>query len=1104
MIVVFPPDRDGTLLIRIASNPPSLSPLSQWSSEHNPFPVKKMHTAGTLRFLDIRKHGVLDAVDHSHRPPSKARLLKNGTTKTNHSPVVNEVLKPNATKSETLSHSAPRSISTPDVAPEATTRSGRHTGATPSSTTPNDEANAFEDAAQIDDDDDDDFSGNISSDDDDTDVSAPSKLRRWSDTLRSYQITFKEDSVNDAKAAKRATQFLTKHLKRADKVVEELVARRDKIAAEANGFDAGHDNGGSAPYSRTSNSKSRALRRLQLFDAEAFAALSNVAEAQTRRFFEPLRDVSSAMFARFLKAKFSGPGCSDDRIVDWESLGRQGSYLEGKQAGFSKGFGTSICVDAIGNSVAQALGFPTGQSGSKTDKPSKNKSVKTENHFYETGGVFRRDGAGENSNTWHEFGVARRSRRAAPCGGAKGPVSRPDVDHGIDAYGTHTNSEENKKARTRAQRLSQTLQKTKGGTLGFMKDIVFDAHSFARTVEHAFDVSSLIAGGEASMVVDEEGDTIKDIKVKHATPCVHKNNGNKIIDLESDESRDKNQAFVLRLDLATWRLLGAVGGVEGMDDDDKVKREDSDDEFGFANGFENEDDGAYGDYGGNTVNVLDHPKLQDDGVRMRGIMPLGADPFEALLDDDFDAARRAHASLNLAPREGAIVAGMAYVYREGFMDETFFRNWASDMLVTFFHFSKAAAKGGPAHALATRAVLRVAKHWLENNPTMPVGSTSEDVLFFNEGCYVLRELGVPHERLRQQLDAHLVRFESKEYFRGLDLSKPETYRVAREKWDTGRDTTDKAKDTNSHENTEFEKTDRSPTLNTHTGPQRLLTAGDGDVKKFNTALIWSYFFSESGAEENADWVGDTAHDIRHAAEVEVDLESILALHVDDQRSAPDFDDVCYFVTHKIFVATQWGLKRLRPEEWKYERQFLRTHLKHAMHGAKHGYGDVHLVGEFVQCLRCFDDVARNDSDVGDATRWTLSRQNKKTGGWEVLDHDFKNSYHATICALGALLTPTMVGVAEKVSLPGGGARGGVVRGGRGKGDAGQSIAQKNPEISTRRSTRGVAKLSLTEHEQKERRAAWDKARARPWDTAAKRNGHTNPNSGAKRQRRPLS
>ena len=68
------------------------------------------------------------------------------------------------------------------------------------------------------------------------------------------------------------------------------------------------------------------------------------------------------------------------------------------------------------------------------------------------------------------------------------------------------------------------------------------------------------------------------------------------------------------------------------------------------------------------------------------------------------------------------------------------------------------------------------------------------------------------------------------------------------------------------------------------------------------------------------------------------------------RAAPDFDDVCYFVTHKIFTATGWGLKRLRKEEWKEERLFLKTHLRYAMNGLKCGYGDVHIVGEFVQVI----------------------------------------------------------------------------------------------------------------------------------------------------------
>ena len=340
-------------------------------------------------------------------------------------------------------------------------------------------------------------------------------------------------------------------------------------------------------------------------------------------------------------------------------------------------------------------------------------------------------------------------------------------------------------------RLTLFFYNKASGPKRFMKDVVFDPHSFSRTVEAVFDMSSLIAGGEAALEVcggsatanggscDDENDGDEalaglGINVRHAAPIITKQNGNDVVTVDDDDALGKNHAFVLRLDLATWRLLGAIEPPQS--DTVKVSISHSprsafaiahtrltllslkieDDGYGFGGGFEGDDDydnndQGMGNYGGNTVgNTVTEPSF-DDGVRMRNIMPLGADPFEALLDDDFDAARRAHASLNLAPREGAIVAGMAYVYREGFMSEYFFRNWASDMLVTFHHFVKAAAIGGPAHALATRAVWRVARHWLENNPEMPVGSTSEDVLFFNEGLYVLRELGIPHDKLAMQV-----------------------------------------------------------------------------------------------------------------------------------------------------------------------------------------------------------------------------------------------------------------------------------------------------------------------------------------------------------------
>ena len=989
-----------------------------------------------------------------------------------------------------------------------------------------------------------------------------SSLREWTRELRNYQRAFAEDGVNDDAAEKKAGAFLREHLARADAVVDEIVKRRDALAKQTRdamreglSSDASmtilngtaHD-----PNATLHTRKSRLLRKLQLFDAEAFAALSDVAEAQTRRFFEPLREVSGSMFARFLKSKFSGPGCSEDRAVDFAAIGRAGARLErraGAGSGTSSGlgFGRVLCVNAVGS--AGAFGAAAKRKNTERDDEAMRLATDPDD------GVFRRDGGkketrGGGGSGWTEFGVARRSRRAVNASGARGPIARPEVDDGL----AHARKEADvREARARARRLATSLKAS--GARDFLRDggVVFDSSSFARTVESVFDVASLVAGGEASLEVNEAGD---DLRVRAVDPNAGTHDAHETTHGVARRDDDENRgAFVLRLDLATWRAMGGcsdsgdaraekkrtnasrvkktrVDDGNGVDDDE-------DDTYGFGFGFDDDDDfpDAYDDDVDDDVDAsgeddavkkkrkrvsFEPACLFSDGVRMRGIMPLGADPFEALLDDDFDAARRAHHSLNLAPREGAIVAGMAYVYREGFMDETFFRNWASDMLVTFYHFSLAATEGGPAHALATRAVWRVARAWLESNSEMPAGSTSEDVLFFNEGCYVLKQLGIPHDRLARQLETHMARFESRDYFRGLDLAKPDSYRVKLESVKetappvNGEDTKDEVLDEAANMSQDLLPPKKSGAKKKGSSgskkaiakkgiarntlvsrPRRLLDVGDGDVKKFNTALIWSFFFKESGAEEKTFmtdageetqgavheplWRGDKADAIRAAADAEVDLRHALSLHPDDARAALDFDDVCYFVTHKIFVATNWGLKRLRKEEWIHERAFLKTHLPYAMTGAKHGYGDVHLVGEFVQCLRCFDDVARVDPDVAEATRWMCSRQNKATGGWEVLDADFKNSYHATICALGALLTPKMRGVAEK-------AKKALyedfsISSNRWKTKARESAAETT---ALRRSARSVEKVSVTEAETRERRAAWDAARTRPWETAKRR------------------
>ena len=287
-----------------------------------------------------------------------------------------------------------------------------------------------------------------------------------------------------------------------------------------------------------------------------------------------------------------------------------------------------------------------------------------------------------------------------------------------------------------------------------MLDAVFDASSFSRCVESMLDVAALVASGRASLrrrrsrsdaetedsigiaAPDGEGEdsigiaaSLADVAISAATPRGDGGDGNDA-SVSEEERAEGDAAFVFQFDLATWRAMGGV-----------------DDENADADG-------------------------SDDDTRPP-LMPVDGDPYEALLDDDPDRARLALARLRLSDMDRTICAGIAYIYREAFLSEAFFKVWASDVLVTFHHFS-VAAPGGPARELASRAAKRVARHWLELNPEMPPGCGSEDVLFFNEGCHALREMGVPHERLREQLLSNIARFTSHEYYR-VDVSRPETY-----------------------------------------------------------------------------------------------------------------------------------------------------------------------------------------------------------------------------------------------------------------------------------------------------------------------------------------
>ena len=350
---------------------------------------------------------------------------------------------------------------------------------------------------------------------------------------------------------------------------------------------------------------------------------------------------------------------------------------------------------------------------------------------------------------------------------------------------------------------------------------------------------------------------------------------------------------------------------------------------------------------------------EDDGRLVW--MARDRDHYAALLDDDGDKAKAALAALCLNGDDAAVVTAVAFIYREAMSDETFFQKWASGVLGKFAGWC-ATAQAGPVKEIAERAARRVAREWLEIYGEVDPQWRSEDVNFVSEGLHAIRELGIECEDTRAALRQVAAEFPSDWYLRGVNSKKPSTY-----------------KSTEERENYE----------------------------KMTTALIWSYFLNDAGIMDGRCIKGDTLEDIRRLCETDVDLREHMPL--DDVRNAPDFDQLAYFVTHKVFNYSDWGRKRLDPVEWSVELDFLRDHIDHVR--VKNGRGDVHLCGEFVCCLRTFGLYASNDEKVREAVEWIADAQNKRTGGWEIRDHDLQNSFHATICAVDALITPTMDGSA---------------------------------------------------------------------------------------------
>jgi hypothetical protein len=117
----------------------------------------------------------------------------------------------------------------------------------------------------------------------------------------------------------------------------------------------------------------------------------------------------------------------------------------------------------------------------------------------------------------------------------------------------------------------------------------------------------------------------------------------------------------------------------------------------------------------------------------------------------------------------------------------------------------------------------------------------------------------------------------------------------------------------------------------------------------------------------------------------------------DQLVWQHYIDQCYLVTHIVFTLNNWGELQLDPELLPHEYYFVREHM-----AVQIKHRDVHLVGEFVECLRAFG-AADTDPLVQKGMTFLMSSQHED-GSWDKGEEtDEYTTYHATMVGVQSLL-----------------------------------------------------------------------------------------------------
>ena len=310
-------------------------------------------------------------------------------------------------------------------------------------------------------------------------------------------------------------------------------------------------------------------------------------------------------------------------------------------------------------------------------------------------------------------------------------------------------------------------------------------------------------------------------------------------------------------------------------------------------------------------------------------------------------------------RTRALSRGLRYIYRTA-LNRRSFALHGSDYLWCFYTFS-AAVQDDSLKLMARRMGVERALHWRRWHRSLPRHADADTIRDYAFGSDAADNLGLPDERLKDQIRRAAPRFSATDYFLFDPRTEPPPADVPDECEYDG-------------------AVNPRGSKFCHVCKRPLEMRSRYDL--WCDALIVSYSGDHYGVELGA-----------HYADVLKWLPAMRPYRGNKKLTDRESFDTVYAVTHIIYTLNDYSQYRLSRTLLPQEYQFLKSNLREAITEK-----DPDMLGEFMDTLRAFG-LTSEDPDIRAGMEYYLSHQHRD-GSWGKAD--MRNRYHPTWVGISGL------------------------------------------------------------------------------------------------------